>query len=409
MSDPYDAFCAHGAVTLPGADAGPLAGLRFAAKDLYDIQGHVTGFGSPDWLRTHPPATRTAPAVAMLVAAGATMVGKTHTDELAFGLFGANHHYGMPINPVAPDRVPGGSSSGSAAAVAGGLVDFALGTDTGGSVRIPAAFCGIFGIRPTHGRVPLDGVCELVAAFDTAGWFARDAVMLERVGQVLLGEASTSPPPVRLLVAADAIAEADPTIAFAMRTTIDRLGPDFPGGTLTRAAPDGLEHWMGAFRAIQGYLAWRAHRAWIEAEAPDLGPTCATRFAFAAQVTEDDYAAARVVQDAARARLDRLLGDSGVLCLPTAPVAPPLRDAGPDALEAARARIVRYTCLAGLAGLPQVTVPIARVRGAPVGLSLIGPRGSDMALLALAARVPVVAPPRPDGPLPRPDGSSPPR
>ncbi|HWI12737.1 MAG TPA: amidase family protein, partial [Burkholderiales bacterium] len=176
--DRINAFCRHTHVELPGASSGPLAGLTFAAKDIYDVIGHRTGFGSPDWLRTHEPAASTAPVVQQLLDAGATMVGKTQTDELTYSLNGENAHYGTPVNVNAPGRIPGGSSSGSAAAVAAGLVDFALGSDTGGSVRAPASFCGIYGIRPTHGRVSLRGACPLAATFDTAGWFAREASLL---------------------------------------------------------------------------------------------------------------------------------------------------------------------------------------------------------------------------------------
>ncbi|MDP6620082.1 MAG: amidase family protein, partial [Nitrospinota bacterium] len=174
------AFCDWTEVHLPGKAGGPLAGLRFAVKDLYDVEGHVTGRGNPDWLATHGPAESTAPAVARLVEAGATMIGKTITDELAFSLFGENFHYGTPVNTRAPDRVPGGSSSGSASAVAGGLVDFAVGSDTGGSVRVPASFCGILGIRPTHGRISLEGCMPLAPSLDTVGWFANDPELLER-------------------------------------------------------------------------------------------------------------------------------------------------------------------------------------------------------------------------------------
>ena len=153
MSEPLNAFIPHDEVIWPGAPEGPLKGLPFAAKDIYDIAGHVTGCGNPDWLATHPPATSHAAPVVRLLAAGAELVGKTITDELAYSLNGQNFHYGTPLNGNAPGRIPCGSSSGSAAAVAGGAVDFALGSDTGGSVRVPAAVCGIFGIRPTHGRV----------------------------------------------------------------------------------------------------------------------------------------------------------------------------------------------------------------------------------------------------------------
>lgn len=169
MSDPLNAFVPGSQVFIPGVAEGPLAGLRFAAKDIFDIAGHVTGGGNPDWARTHGSATAHAPVVQKLLDAGATLIGKTITDELTRGILGVNAHYGTPVNPAAPDRVPGGSSSGSASAVAGGLVDFALGSDTGGSVRIPSSFCGLYGLRPTHNRIPLEGILEQSASFDTIG------------------------------------------------------------------------------------------------------------------------------------------------------------------------------------------------------------------------------------------------
>jgi amidase len=185
--DTLNAFCRHTHVEMPGAAHGPLAGLTFGLKDIYDVAGHKTGFGNPDWLRTHDAATVHAVVTKKLLDAGAALAGKTHTEEMAFSLTGENAHYGTPKNVAAPGRVPGGSSSGSAAAVAGKLVDFAIGSDTGGSVRAPASFCGIYGIRPTHGRVSLEGVCPLAPGFDTCGWFARDAYVLAVVGEVLLG------------------------------------------------------------------------------------------------------------------------------------------------------------------------------------------------------------------------------
>jgi len=179
--DTVGAFCRHTHVALPGAPTGPLAGLTFGLKDLFDVAGHRTGFGSPDWLATQPPAHAHAAVLTALLTAGASLSGRTHTEEMAFSLTGENAHYGTPVNPAAPGRVPGGSSSGSASAVAAGLVDVAIGSDTGGSVRAPASYCGVYGIRPTHGAVSLAGACPLAPSFDTAGWFARDAARLARV------------------------------------------------------------------------------------------------------------------------------------------------------------------------------------------------------------------------------------
>src|SRR5262245_30224785 len=220
--DPVGAFCKDNHVALRGSGKGPLAGLTMAVKDLFEIAGHRTGFGNPDWLRTHPPATETAAAVRQLLDAGADMVGRTLTDELAYSLSGENMHYGTPLNTACPARVPGGSSSGSAAAVAAGLVDFALGSDCGGSVRLPASYCGILGIRPTHGRVSLDAALPFAASFDVAGWFARDADMLQRVGRVLLSDAAPTPPQ-RLLIAQDAFALVDAPVAAAVRAAAESV------------------------------------------------------------------------------------------------------------------------------------------------------------------------------------------
>ena len=178
MATALNALCAHANVAKDGRHKGVAAALSFALKDVFDVEGVTACAGNPDWLRTHRAATRTAPAVDKLLDAGASLRGLTITDELTLGLNGENFHYGTPTNPAAPDRVSGGSSCGSAAAVAGGLVDFALGTDTGGSVRVPASYCGIFGFRPTHGRVSNAGVVPLAPSFDTVGWFARDPKVL---------------------------------------------------------------------------------------------------------------------------------------------------------------------------------------------------------------------------------------
>ncbi len=185
MADQLNAFCAHCELKKDG-HRGTLSGLSFAVKDVFEVQGVRNCAGNPTWLETHPPAPRTAPAISRLLVSGAALRGLTLTDELTLGLNGENFHYGTPINSAAPDRVPGGSSCGSASAVAGGAVDFALGTDTGGSVRIPSSYCGIWGMRPTHGRVNNHGVVPLAPSFDTVGWFARSAEMLQTVGQHLL-------------------------------------------------------------------------------------------------------------------------------------------------------------------------------------------------------------------------------
>src|ERR687890_601264 len=205
--DPAHAFMPYPAVPVPHAPSGPLSGLTFAAKDLFDVAGYPTSAGSPHMLAMSGVKTRTAPTVQKLLDSGARLVGKTITDELAFSMNGKNAHFGTPVNGAAPDRIPGGSSSGSASAVSNGLCDFALGTDTGGSVRAPANHCGLFGIRPTHGRVSLEGCHDLAPSFDTCGYFARDGATFLRVGEVVLGSDPAPLPQIpRVLLAQDAFA-----------------------------------------------------------------------------------------------------------------------------------------------------------------------------------------------------------
>ncbi|MCH7570345.1 MAG: amidase [Deltaproteobacteria bacterium] len=384
MRDRLGAFCTHAELTLPGAHEGPLAGLTFAAKDLFDVAGFVTGAGNPDWLRTHEPATKTAPAVQAVVDAGATLVGKTHMDELAFSINGENAHYGTPVNLRAPGRIPGGSSSGSACVVAGEVVDFALGSDTGGSVRIPASYCGTCGFRPSHGRISLAGVVPLAPSFDTVGWFAGKASVLERVGRVLLADSSERPRPRRLLLADDAFAMADASVRSALQPAVDGLA-DMIGATVhVTLSGKGLEEWMLAFRILQGREIWTSHGDWIRRVGPSFGPGVKERFEWVATIDAGSIARAEPVREEVSARLDGLLAEGEVLCLPTAPTIAPLKDTPPQELGSVRDRIMALTCIAGLACLPQVSLPVGAIEGCPVGLSLMARRASDVTLLEVA-------------------------
>jgi amidase len=384
--DTLGAFVRHTHAALDGANDGPLAGFAFGAKDLYDVAGQRTGFGSPDWLRTHPPATRTAAAVQRLLDAGATLVGRTHTDEIAWSILGENPHYGTPMNVAAPGRIPGGSSSGSAAAVAGRLVDFALGSDTGGSVRLPASFCGLYGLRPTWGRIPLDGACALAPSFDTAGWFARDPVLFERIGRVLLADAAepvASPGP--LFVAEDLFAWAGDAVSGALAPGLALVSRALAARTDLALLPEGPAAVAADFRVLQAAEAWAVHGAWIDAVQPALEPGVRERFAYARTVTPADAAAASARRDALRTRIDALLAGGGVIALPTAPGIAPLRGQPAAATEAFRQQCMGLTALSGLTGLPQVTLPFGTLDGCPIGLSLIAGRGRDATLLALVA------------------------
>jgi amidase len=382
--DPFGAFCEGPRVYARGAASGPLAGLRFAAKDNFDVAGHVTGAGNPDWRPTHGPARETARAVRQLLDAGAELVGKTNLDELAWGALGMNAHSGTPLNPACPARVPGGSSSGSASAVAGGLVDTALGTDTACSVRLPASACGLFGIRPTHGRVSLDGVVPLAPTLDTVGWFARDAEVLERVGRVLLAGAASPAPLETLLVAEDAFALAEPRVAEALRAAVERLSQRFARSRTTRlvdsGAAQGIEWLWFRSWAFQVRETWEIHGPWIEATRPDSRVLSRASFAAAADSTAAESAEVRATFRSLRAELRERVPPGAVLCIPTLSDLPPLRDAAPESAAMLRPTLSLMS-IAGIAGLPQLTVPAGELDGCPIGLSLVGPASADERLL----------------------------
>ena len=391
MDDPYNAFCDHTAVYIDGKSGGPLSGLTFAAKDLFDIADYRTGGGNPDWLMTHPPATRHAALVEILLAAGATLIGKTHTDDLSRGIFGENPHYGTPVNPRAENRLPGGSSSGSAVAVAAGMVDFAIGTDTGGSVRAPASFCGLYGIRPTHARLSLDGVLGQSPSFDTVGWFARDADLFSRIGAAVFDIDIDDYTPECLIIAGDAFAAADNDAADALRPVADRLSamigasewrPLTPHGS-----PEGLQIWRGHQSTLQSREAWLTFADWIDQTNPRFGYEVSEIFHFGAGLSDDRVAEAKAAWLEIVAHMDAILKPDTFICLPTTPFVAPLRGQSRAAIKDLRTRIVTLTCIAGLLGAPQINLPLAEIDGIPLGISLLGPRGSDEQLLGFARRL----------------------
>jgi amidase len=383
------AFCPHGDFDIAGAPTGPLRGLTFATKDIFDIAGRVTGCGNPDWLASHEPASRHAASVQALLDAGARMVGKTITDELAFSLNGQNFHYGTPRNAVTPERIPGGSSCGSASAVAHGIVDLALGSDTGGSVRIPACLNGIFGIRPTHGAVDIAGVVPLAPSFDTVGWFARDARVLRRAGEVLLPADRDGIAPGRFYVARDAFALADQAVSDQVRAALARASAVLRVTAEVDVATElgGFGEWLRRFRRLQPREIWAIHGAWIESRKPRFGPEVAERFGLARSVAATPEGDDRDFRVKVAAHLNRVLGLDGLLLVPTAGTIAPRLDAGREELADFRDRTLSLTSIAGLGLLPQVQIPAGKVGGAAVGISLIGPRGSDRALLRLAEQV----------------------
>jgi len=374
-----------------GAAGGPLASLSFAAKDLFDVAGHISCCGSPDWGRTHGAASQHAKAVEKLLNAGASLNGKTITDEFAFSIVGENHHYGTPENPNAPGHVCGGSSSGSAAVVSGGRVDFALGTDTGGSVRVPASFCGIYGLRPTHGRVSLDGVFALAPSFDTAGWFARDPALMTQVGRVLLEgfadfAANASP---TLLFPEDVWAEAEPDAVEALRTALAQVERHFGQVKTMRLTQDEetIDDWFDCFRIAQGAEIWSVLGGWITETQPNIGPGIKERLEWCSSLGQAERDRASEQRARIAARVHDVTRDGAILVMPVAP-SHALR-AGENAVRSneVRAKIIKMSGIAPLAKTPQISLPIALVDGMPIALSLMGAPGQDETLLALAETI----------------------
>ncbi len=372
---------------LKGSGSGPLAGLRAVVKDMYDIAGERTGCGNPEWLAAQQPAASHCPPVRKLLDAGATIIGKTICDEFFYSVTGANAHYGTPVNARAAGRLPGGSSAGSAAACGAGVCDFALGSDTGGSVRIPASFNGVYGMRPTHERIEHSGVADMAPSFDVPGWFAATPGVFRNVGAVLLDQHRVAAKIERVIVLDDAFAQAEPRVADLLRRLIGYMRDDLPPIVHGTIAPQGFDAWREAFRIVQAYETWQTFGGFVTRHKPKLGPGIRERLDFAATVTAAQADAARAVQLKARAHIRQVVVPGTVLALPTAPSIAPRVDTAAGELEDFRARVMRLTCTAGCAGLPQMSIPAGILDGCPIGLSFIAWAGGDEALLDLACEL----------------------
>ena len=375
---------------------GPLDGLNFAVKDLIDLAGYRTSCGNPRWLETHPPAVANAVCIDQLLYSGARCVGKTVTDELAFGLDGENHFYGTPLNPRAPERVPGGSSSGSASAVACGLADFAVGTDTGGSVRVPASNCGIFGMRPSPGFVSIAGVNPLAPSFDTVGMLSSRLVVLKKAMSVVLG--CEVPPHVevaRVHFLMDAFASADPEVNEALDAAVESVKRRFPGKCRPTSLADlGIpeaEQRMEAWYKIYGQIQWAeilsCLGSWVEDARPEFGPRPRINFQLVREMDRQAIVDAVRSREACFQGLKRFLSPADLLCMPTTPTLAPKKGyLGFDrTVETYFPRTLAFTSIAGIGRLPQITLPLAECNGVPIGLSLIGSNGEDAFLLAAAS------------------------
>ncbi|MEV0070846.1 amidase [Amycolatopsis sp. NPDC050768] len=368
-------------VRADGSENGPLAGESVAIKDIFDVRGFPVGAGNPARLAQASPAQVNAPAVQRLLDAGASLKGIAQTDEFAYSIAGDNHHYGTPPNPRAPHRRSGGSTSGPASAVSLGQATVGLGSDTAGSVRVPASYQGLYGLRTTHGAVSVEGMMPLAPTFDTVGWLARDAETLARVGSVLL-------PPRQMSSQTQDQASGDTTYVVAA-ALIDQAESNVAAAVLgampSRTRIDDewrppLDVWSDAFRTLQAFQAWQSHGDWIQGREEHLGADVRDRFAYARTVTSEGASRAAEVVSSARTEIRENLADR-VLILPTTPTVAPL---GHAEIQPVRQATLRLTCLASIAGAPALSIPLRTREGLPCGLCLVASPGRDHDLLRLA-------------------------
>lgn len=418
MAKDYGAFMERFELSIPPSShhtPRPLQGLTFAVKDILDMEGYVTGFGNPYWARTHAPATSTAAAISAVLEAGATCLGRTMLDDMAYSINGENYHYGTPTNPCVPDRVPGGSSSGSGVAVAARLVDFSIGTDTCGSVRVPASYCGILGFRPSHGIVSADGLTPMAQSFDTVGWFARDPSTLTLVGRVLLPPLPTETieQPSHLIIPEDCFqllsSQGDRlseilTSSFENIYGCNMIKHQNLGEYIRNEVPSSRDivsklpanqvfaiPELGAtsyvIRSLQRLEFKANHGEWISTTKPKFGPEMSQRVAAAMMATDENLELHTTFRTELQAALTSLLQDHGVLAIPTVPGPPPKLNLEVAALEDFRARAFCLLSIAALSRFCQVTIPLGMHNNLPVSISLVAKHGADHFLLNLAQRL----------------------
>ncbi|WP_420935736.1 amidase [Alteromonas sp. A081] len=371
----------------------PLENLGLAVKDLFHMANLPTGAGNPDYLKSHAGSDKytveTNSTVKTLLNAGAVFKGKTITDELAYSLHGQNKHFPALVNPAAPEHIPGGSSSGSAVAVSSELADIGLGTDTGGSIRVPASYQGLWGMRTTHGIIECDNMVALAPSFDTVGWMTRDLATFETVSKVCIPTHTQlgikSEP--RFGVAHnlfDSALHKEQCNTWVKENLRPRFNTtDLDADMLDLTAMDTA----ATFRLLQGSEIWQQHGQWIEEEKPDIAEDIMVRLLWCKTITAEQVACAKLQQQNVVTRLETLFQEIDVLVIPTTPGIAPRCDADSTTLANDRNSLLALTSLAGLAGLPQLHMPLFTLHNAPCGLSLVGKKGNDLALIALAGKL----------------------
>ena len=370
--------------------------VTFAVKDNIDVAGFKTSYGSKPWLNSHPPAVSHATCVEQILNAGASCIGKTSSDELTCSLDGESHFYGTPVNPTAPERIPGGSSSGSASAVACGLVDFAIGTDSAGSTRIPASHCGILGMRPTIHRISESGILPFAPSSSTVGVFAKNLTILEKVMTVLLASDSTQQPVNTIYLLEDAFSIADQEVNAALQDSISELrkkeGIKISSITLSDIIGEktNLEFWQeNIFGVIQCVEIWNAVGAWIEANQPEMGSRIQDAMNYFKQFDRSPLNNAFSLREKMFTKVAQFTKAGDLFCFPTAPMIAPIKKELDDSQKCMDyyQRTMSITSFAGIAHLPEISIPITKIRNAPLGLSLAAAHRQDEFLLSAVRKL----------------------
>lgn len=387
---PYDAlqaFMRDNHIALAGLDEGPLAGLTFGIKDVFEIQGSTYSNGHPKWLRVNEPADFTASIVTNLLESGADLVGKTVCDELMFSLSGENWHYGSPINPHDPRRYCGGSSSGTVAAAAGGLVDFAVGTDCLGSIRVPPSYTGIIGIRASIGRIPMDGQAPYSASLDSTGFVAEDPKIFQKVSDVLLGEDEVETNFTTLFIPEDSFNSVNEDIKEALDPALEYIKGFFDEVVYGNISDIGLEDWVSILQTIQQYEVWENYGGFVRKYRPQLSEGPGSRLEQSSRITLAEYRAALEKREQIIERINEVIDENTVMCLPSAASVAPLRSSTEDEINATRLQTSKLLCVSPLSGNPQISLPLAEHDQAPLGISLLSTKNSDQALVRQAMKI----------------------
>lgn len=385
--DPLQAFVRDNHIAIEGAKTGPLKGLKFAAKDVFMVKGSTYSNGHPLWLETHGPDAYTASHIVTFLDHGADLVGKTVCDELCYSISGENWNYGAPLNPHDIRRFTGGSSSGSGAATAGGLVDFATGSDCLGSVRMPAAYNGLLGMRPTYKRVANDGEAPYCESMDVLGYVAKDPDVFQAISKVILKEDTEKTPFKQLYIAKDCFDGVDEDVKHALQPAIEFISKQFETVSEVVVAPQGLDRWVETFKIVQGYEVWESYGGWINKHTPRLSRGPKQRLEWASTVTRNEYIQAKKDREKIIEYFKKFLPKDAILVLPTAASVAPLRTETLENINKTRAQSSNLLCISPLTNTPQVTVPLINQYEVPLGITLISNEHTDLQLAMFAAEL----------------------